>query len=915
MDQHSYIGNMSPAAMEGLYRQFLDNPSSLDASWQQFFSGFEFARLQYGENGGASGAIPEQVDKEFKVINLINNGYRAQGHLFTKTNPVRERRKYTPDLSIENFGLNTSDLETVFQAGQLIGMGPAKLKAIIHHLDETYCQSVGAEYKYIRNEEVKKWIEQKMESSKNSYPFSIREKKRMLEKLNEAVAFENFIHTKFTGQKRFSLEGAETLIPALDAVIDSGAELGIKEFVIGMAHRGRLNVLANILGKSYEDIFSEFEGKEFDENAFDGDVKYHLGFSSDVITSNNKKVHLGLTPNPSHLEAVDPIVQGIVRAKIENTPGGNFDQIAPILIHGDAAIAAQGIVYEVIQMSLLKGYATGGTIHLVINNQVGFTTNYMDARSSTYCTDVGKVTLSPVFHVNGDDVEALVYTIRLAMEYRQRFHRDVFIDMLCYRKYGHNEGDEPRFTQPLLYKAIANHPNPREVYNQKLLSQGIVEVNLAKSMEKQFKELLQRSLDLSKLQKKTKLDDFKEGNWKGRRFSTPKDFDSSPNTSINKKNFVALAQQISTLPNEKVFFNKIVRLFDDRKKMLEEGGRLDWAMGELMAYATLLEEGHPVRISGQDVERGTFSHRHAVIRLEDKEEVYVPLSNLSEQQAKFTIYNSLLSEYGVLGFDYGYSFTAPNSLVVWEAQFGDFGNGAQIIIDQYLSSAEDKWKRMNGIVMLLPHGYEGQGAEHSSARMERFLSLCGEYNMQVTNCTTPANFFHALRRQLKREFRKPLIVFTPKSLLRHPRCVSSIDDFTKNGFAEVIDDVTADPKKVKRIAFCTGKVYYDLLDRKEKDNNTDLAIIRLEQLYPFPKKQVEAILKKYAKANSYLWVQEEPENSGAWSYILRVMRQHNLRYIGREESASPATGSHKQHDKEQKAILDEVFSSQFVPTN
>ncbi len=915
MDQHSYIGNMSPAAMEGLYRQFLDNPSSLDASWQQFFSGFEFARLQYGENGGASGAIPEQVDKEFKVINLINNGYRAQGHLFTKTNPVRERRKYTPDLSIENFGLNTSDLETVFQAGQLIGMGPAKLKAIIHHLDETYCQSVGAEYKYIRNEEVKKWIEQKMESSKNSYPFSIREKKRMLEKLNEAVAFENFIHTKFTGQKRFSLEGAETLIPALDAVIDSGAELGIKEFVIGMAHRGRLNVLANILGKSYEDIFSEFEGKEFDENAFDGDVKYHLGFSSDVITSNNKKVHLGLTPNPSHLEAVDPIVQGIVRAKIENTPGGNFDQIAPILIHGDAAIAAQGIVYEVIQMSLLKGYATGGTIHLVINNQVGFTTNYMDARSSTYCTDVGKVTLSPVFHVNGDDVEALVYTIRLAMEYRQRFHRDVFIDMLCYRKYGHNEGDEPRFTQPLLYKAIANHPNPREVYNQKLLSQGIVEVNLAKSMEKQFKELLQRSLDLSKLQKKTKLDDFKEGNWKGLRFSTPKDFDSSPNTSINKKNFVALAQQISTLPNEKVFFNKIVRLFDDRKKMLEEGGRLDWGMGELMAYATLLEEGHPVRISGQDVERGTFSHRHAVIRLEDKEEVYVPLSNLSEQQAKFTIYNSLLSEYGVLGFDYGYSFTAPNSLVVWEAQFGDFGNGAQIIIDQYLSSAEDKWKRMNGIVMLLPHGYEGQGAEHSSARMERFLSLCGEYNMQVTNCTTPANFFHALRRQLKREFRKPLIVFTPKSLLRHPRCVSSIDDFTKNGFAEVIDDVTADPKKVNRIAFCTGKVYYDLLDRKEKDNNTDLAIIRLEQLYPFPKKQVEAILNKYAKANSYLWVQEEPENSGAWSYILRVMRQHNLRYIGREESASPATGSHKQHDKEQKAILDEVFSSQFVPTN
>lgn len=915
MDQHSYIGNMSPEAMEGLYRQFLDNPSSVDGSWQQFFSGFEFARHQYGEAPVGSSALPEQVDKEFRVINLINNGYRTRGHLFTKTNPVRERRKYSPDLSLENFGLSQTDLEVVFQAGQQIGIGPAKLKDIILHLEDTYCQSVGAEYKYIRSADVIDWLEKKMERAKNSYPFSIREKKRMLEKLNEAVAFENFIHTKFTGQKRFSLEGAETLIPALDAVIDAGAELGIKEFVIGMAHRGRLNVLANILGKSYEDIFSEFEGKEFDENAFDGDVKYHLGFSSDVITPNNKKVHLGLTPNPSHLEAVDPIVQGIVRAKIENTPGGNFDQIAPILIHGDAAIAAQGIVYEVIQMSLLKGYATGGTIHLVINNQVGFTTNYVDARSSTYCTDVGKVTLSPVFHVNGDDVEALVYTIRLAMEYRQRFHRDVFVDILCYRKYGHNEGDEPRFTQPLLYKAIANHPNPREVYNQKLLSQGIVEANLAKSMEKQFKELLQKSLDLSKLQKSTKVNPFMEGNWKGIRFSTPEDFISSPDTAVAKKKFTALAQKITALPENKSFFNKIVRLFDDRKQMLQEAGRLDWAMGELMAYATLLEEGHPVRISGQDVERGTFSHRHAVIRLEDQEEVYVPLSHLSDQQAPFTIYNSLLSEYGVLGFDYGYSFTAPNSLVVWEAQFGDFGNGAQIIIDQYLSSSEDKWRRMNGLVMLLPHGYEGQGAEHSSGRMERFLSLCGEHNMQVTNCTTPANFFHALRRQLKRDFRKPLIVFTPKSLLRHPRCTSTIDDFTTQKFMEVIDDVTADPKKVTRIAFCTGKIYYDLLDRKEKEGNSDLALIRLEQLYPFPQTQVEAIMKKYKGAQGYVWVQEEPENMGAWSYILRVMRAHHLSYVGRAESASPATGSHKQHEKEQQAILNELFSSPLIPVN
>lgn len=907
MDQHSYIGNISSEALEALHQQFLENPSALDKSWQQFFSGFDFALQNYSEELQGTGTDKVSLSNEFKVINLIN-GYRTRGHLFTKTNPVRERRKYTPDLSIETFGLSTADLDTVFQAGQEIGLGAAKLKNIILHLEETYCQSVGAEYKYIRHPEVIEWMEKKMESCKNSFSFSITEKKRILEKLNDAVAFENFIHTKFTGQKRFSLEGAETLIPALDAVIDTGAELGIKEFVIGMAHRGRLNVLANILGKSYEDIFSEFEGKEFDENSFDGDVKYHLGFSSDVLTPHNKKVHLGLTPNPSHLEAVDPLVQGIVRAKIDNTPGGNFDQIAPILIHGDAAVAAQGIVYEVIQMSLLKGYATGGTIHLVINNQVGFTTNYIDARSSTYCTDIGKVTLSPVFHVNGDDVEALVYTIRFAMEYRQKFHRDVFIDILCYRKYGHNEGDEPRFTQPLLYKAIAQHANPREIYNQKLLSQGIVEANLAKEMEKKFKELLQRSLDLSKLQTKTKVRTFMEGNWAGLRLAVPEDFEGSPDTGVEEKIFLQLAEKICTLPADKTFFSKIIRLFDDRKQMLKAPGRLDWAMGELLAYATLLHEGYPVRVSGQDVERGTFSHRHAVLRLEDSEEQYVPLNKLHEAQAPFYIYNSLLSEYGVLGFDYGYCFSAPNSLVIWEAQFGDFGNGAQIIIDQYISSAEDKWRRMNGIVMLLPHGYEGQGAEHSSARLERFLSLSAEHNIQVVNCTTPANFFHVLRRQLKRDFRKPLIVFTPKSLLRHPRCVSAIEEFTSGSFSEVIDDVSADAEKVKRVVFCSGKLYYDLLERKEKERPQDIAIVRLEQLYPFPFTKVREITRKYVNAKEYCWAQEEPENMGAWTFLLRVFRDVQLKYIGRPESASPATGSHKQHEKEQASIVNKVFS-------
>ena len=703
MSQHSIIGNISPELMDEMYHKYLNNPDSVDESWKQFFLGFDFARAHFEDNAEA---VPEKVNKEFKVITLINS-YRTRGHLFTKTNPVRERRQYQPTLAVENFGLTQSDLETVFSAGQEIGIGPAKLKDIIAHLEETYCESVGAEYKYIRNPEVINWLQYRMEGSKNHQSFSIKEKKRILHKLNEAVAFENFLHTKFTGQKRFSLEGAESAIPALDAVIDAGAELGIKEFVIGMAHRGRLNVLANILGKSYEDIFSEFEGKEFDENAFDGDVKYHLGFSTDVETMHNKKVHLSLTPNPSHLEAVDPIVEGIVRAKLDETKGYTVDSIAPILIHGDAAIAAQGIVYEVIQMSLLKGYSTGGTIHLVINNQVGFTTNYIDARSSTYCTDIAKVTLSPVFHVNGDDVEALIYTIRLAMEYRQTFHQDVFIDILCYRKYGHNEGDEPRFTQPLLYKEITNHLNPREIYNQKLLSEGLVEANLAKEMEKSFKDLLQSNLDNSKLREKTKVTAFMEGRWSKYRLSNSKDFDQSPVTAVDKKTIAALADKITSLPSNKKFFNKIVRLFDDRKQMMKEPGRLDWAMGELLAYATLMNEGFPVRISGQDVERGTFSHRHAVIRVEDSEEQYIPLSNLSDKQAPFYIYNSLLSEYGVLGFEYGYSFVSPDSLVIWEAQFGDFGNGAQIIIDQYLSSAEDKWRRMNGLVMLLPHGYEG----------------------------------------------------------------------------------------------------------------------------------------------------------------------------------------------------------------
>ena len=907
MDKFSYLGNADVSQIEELYQQFLNDPASMEKSWKEFFEGFEFARLNYSTNGKSDKTnIPENVKKEFNVINLIN-GYRTRGHLFTKTNPVRERRHYLPTLDVENFGLKNSDLETVFHSGSLIGIGPATLNKIIKHLQQTYCASIGAEYKYIRSPEIVTWLENKMESSLNMPVFSIEQKRRILGKLNEAVAFENFVHTKFVGQKRFSLEGCETLIPALDAIIEFGAQQGIKEYVIGMSHRGRLNVLANILGKTYEEIFTEFEGLEYDELGFAGDVKYHLGFSSDVETSDGHKVHLSVAPNPSHLEAVDPVVQGIVRSKIDNTPGGDENQIAPILIHGDAAVAAQGVVYEVIQMSLLKGYRTGGTIHLVVNNQIGFTTNYIDGRSSTYCTDVAKVTLSPVFHVNADDVEALVYTIQLALEYRQKFHRDVFIDILGYRKYGHNEGDEPRFTQPLLYKAIAAHQDPRKIYNEKLLSQGEVEGNLVREMEVSFKEMLEKSLDTARQIKKKKVKSFLEGSWKGLRLATPEDFIKSPTTGVDEKVLRSIGKKITELPSGKNFFSKTVRLFEERKKMVPAGS-FDWAMGELLAYGSLLKEGFPVRITGQDVERGTFSHRHAVIQVEDSEENYVPLNNIENGQAPFRIYNSLLSEYAVLGFEYGFALSTPNTLVIWEAQFGDFNNGAQIIIDQYISSAEDKWNRMNGIVLLLPHGYEGQGAEHSSGRIERFLNLSAGYNMNILNCTTPANFFHALRRQMHRPFRKPLVIFTPKSLLRHPRCISQINEFSSGSFRELIDDSNVVAEKVRKVLICSGKIYYELLEQKEKDQAEHIAIVRLEQLYPLPVDQLQKIKQRYKNAKQWIWIQEEPVNMGAWSYLLRVATPIiPLTSITRPESASPATGSYKTHDREQRQLIAEAF--------
>jgi 2-oxoglutarate dehydrogenase E1 component len=903
MKTFSVLGHSEISQVEAMYAAYQADPGSVEASWKDFFLGFDFARAHFD-----TGGTPGIVGKEFNVINLIN-GYRSRGHLFTHTNPVRARRTYSPTLDIGNFGLEEADLDTVFHAGHLIGIGDATLRNIVAHLQDTYCRSIGAEYKYIRTPEIAEWLERKMEGCRNSKNFTLEEKRRMLRKLNEAVAFEHFIHHRFAGQKRFSLEGSESLIPAFDAVINTGAASGIREFVIGMAHRGRLNVLANILGKSSEDIFTEFEGLEFEELNFAGDVKYHLGFSSYVTAAGGQKVHLSVAPNPSHLEAVDAVVQGMVRAKIDQTEGGHEGLIAPILIHGDAAIAGQGVVYEVLQMSQLNGYRTGGTVHLVINNQVGFTTNYLDGRSSTYCTDVAKVTLSPVFHVNADDVEALVYTVELALEFRQKFRRDVFIDILGYRKYGHNEGDEPRFTQPLLYKAIATHPDAREIYSKKLSEQGELEGGLVKEMEAEYKQLLERSLDTARKSRHMRVSAVHEGPWNALRPSTPGDFEETTDTGMSREKLAHLGQAVTRLPPGKKFFSKTIRLFDERRSMLKED-RLDWAMTEQLAFASLLSEGFPVRFSGQDVERGTFSQRHAVLRVEDSEEQYTPLNHLGKGQAPLYMYNSPLSEYGVMGFEYGYSLSAPNSLVVWEAQFGDFMNGAQIIIDQYLSSAEDKWKRMSGLVLLLPHGFEGQGAEHSSARIERFLNLCGEDNMQVVNCSTPANYFHALRRQLKRPFRKPLVVFTPKSLLRHPRVTATLEALASGHFEETMDDAAAVPGQVTRVVLCSGKFYYDLLAEHEKQKDPRIALIRLEQLYPLPRKQLYALRKKYGTAQ-WLWAQEEPENMGGVSYLMRSLGNWNIRFAARPESASPATGSHQAHEAEQKRLLENVLNPSF----
>ena len=922
MDKFTYIANAHVSYIDELYAAYKLDASSIDPSWKEFFDGFDFALTHYGEGIGQSspsgevkstalsGTIMEVegLPQEIRVRAMIH-AYRSRAHLRSKTNPVRERRDRKPLIDPENFGLGEGDMATIFEAGKEIGIGAASLSQIVQALKTIYEGPMGFEFLYIRNAEMLDWFKSKIEKEALAFSPSYEEKKRVLSKLNQAVVFENFLHTKYLGQKRFSLEGGESTIPFLDAVINTAAQHGVEEVMIGMAHRGRLNVLSNIMGKTYEQIFSEFEGtSKPDLTMGDGDVKYHMGYSSDIVTPGQQKVHLKLAPNPSHLEAVNPVVEGFVRAKIDHAHKGDARKALPILIHGDAAVAGQGIVYEVTQMAGLKGYNTGGTIHFVINNQVGFTTDFDDARTSIYCTDVAKIIDAPVIHVNGDNAEAVVFAAKLAAEFRQKFSKDIFVDMVCYRRYGHNESDEPKFTQPELYNIISKHPNPREIYVKHLTERGDFDAQIASQMDAEFRQLLQDRLNMVKEKplpyQATKF----ETEWANLRRSTPEDFEQSPETGITQEQIEKVAEAITLIPKGFKPIKQIEAQMKQRKEMFFESKELNWAAAELLAYGSLLLEGKTVRLTGQDVQRGTFSHRHAVIHDANTNQPFNSLLEMKDRKGQFYIYNSLLSEYAVLGFEYGYAMANPHALTLWEGQFGDFANGAQTMIDQFISSGETKWQKMNGLVMLLPHGYEGQGPEHSNARPERFLQLSAEYNMVVANITEPSNFFHLLRRQQAWEFRKPCVVMSPKSLLRHPKVTSPLDEFTSGRFREVLPDTTVKAKEVKRVVLCTGKVYFDLEEAREKEKNTQVALVRLEQLHPLPKKQIFDVLKSY-KGAEVVWVQEEPENMGYWNYLLRLLYQElPMRVISRKSSASPATGYNKVHVEEQRNLVAQALT-------
>jgi 2-oxoglutarate dehydrogenase E1 component len=946
MDLNALIdsGFLSLSILEEKYEQYKKDPASLDSSWRPLFDQLESLREPASRISGNRPAssisssdsfaqphlAPADIfghsvlyypkleispgQRDARILHLIQ-AYRTYGHLLAKTNPLASRPKEEPpQLDLEVLGFSKQDLATHFPTCGLLEAEEAPLLDIINALKSIYCGTIGIEYMGLHSPEFEQWLQEHIEPMQYRMHMSIDAKHNILDLLNKSEVFESFLHTKYVGQKRFSLEGAETLIPILSAVIEKGAALGQDEFVIGMAHRGRLNVLCNIFDKSFGDIFSEFEEGYIPASVEgSGDVKYHKGFYSEAKTVHGHKIKLTLTPNPSHLEAVDPVVEGQVRARqVIRGDDLKCEKVIPILIHGDAAISGQGPVYETMQLSRLEGYSTGGTIHIIVNNQIGFTTVPKDARSTLYCTDIARAFDAPVFHVNAEDPEGCVYATQVAVELRQKFHCDVFIELNCYRKYGHNETDEPAFTQPLEYGMIRSKQPIRDIYRDILIHQGVVEKYVAEALETEFKAALQEAQKAKRFVKAPS--DKKEISPPG---SKTEEFFMHTQTGVPKAILQEIGVRICSIPPGFSIHPKLAVLNKARLAMIKDGEGaghpLDWGMGELLAYGSLLWEGTHVRLSGQDSCRGTFSHRHALLMDQVKEDGYVPLKHLKERQGRFDIYNSPLSEFAVLGFEFGYSVANPDALVVWEAQFGDFSNGAQVIIDQFIASAEQKWNQKFALTLFLPHGYEGQGPEHSSARIERFLTLAGDQNMQVVNPTTPAQLFHLLRRQILRPLKKPLIVFTPKGLLRHPACISRLDDLSQGSFQELIDDPTQ-PKRARRLILCSGRIYYDLSAERDKLAVDDMAIVRIEQLYPLDVQRLKDIFRKYGAVRECIWVQEEPSNMGAWSFIRPILnelmpKEIDLKYVGRQRSASTAAGSHALHKKEHAAIMDALFGT------
>ena len=919
MNSLSVPTHANTAIIEQMYQAWLDQPDSVDPTWRAFFQGFALGN----NNGALASALAGPTDANLNIIDSLKqahvhyliNAYRSIGHLQAHLDPLSAAPAPLAKLSLDQFKLSQADLETSFDTGTYLNGGQMKLRDIIATLQQTYCGHVGVEYAHIQDTDCRRWLQERIESTRLQPKFTQPQKVRILRRVHKAELFERFLHTKYVGQKRFSLEGGETIIAALDAIIDHSPDVGVEEIVLGMAHRGRLNVLCSVMRKSFDQLFEQFSENYLpDTVAGDGDVKYHLGYESILTTTSGAKVEVRLAANPSHLEIVNPVVEGKARAR-QRIRGDTEtrSKVLPLLIHGDAAVAGQGVVAETLNFSQLPGYRTGGTLHFVINNQIGFTTDPHDSRSTRYCTDIAKMIEAPIFHVNGDDPEAVCMVSQLALEFREQFHRDVFIDMYCFRRRGHNETDEPAFTQPILYKKIAEHPLVSAIYTEHLVGAGTITTAEGDAITAEYSAAFEENLakakerEAAKIAKRAKPADAFKGSTA---VFQPSYHHTAVPTGVDRATLERVVQGLTTVPATFKINPKVQRFLEARITAFKDSGAIDWGFGEALAFGALLAEGTPVRLSGQDCERGTFTHRHAVLNDAETADKYTPLKNIPGATARFCVYNSLLSEVAVLGFDYGYSLDYPEMLCIWEAQFGDFANGAQVMIDQFISSGESKWQRTSGIVLLLPHGYEGQGPEHSSARLERFLQSCAEDNMQVANITTPANFFHALRRQVKRDFRKPLVVMSPKSLLRHPAAVSKLTDFTTGAFQEIIDDPAA-PKKTERLILCSGKVYYDLLDYRTKNAITDTAIVRVEQLYPLHRDALSKLSDAYGHGARLIWAQEESQNMGAWSYIAPPLEEifgRKPTYAGRGASASPAIGNLALHRLELTALLNEAFS-------